>query len=501
MLSSAAIGAFVVGLLAFAFRYLTISPIENDHFVMLARAQQLLYGDWPVRDFEDPGQPLFYLVTAGAAALFGSPVLATNVVLCILLQAVAASCSYVLARRGSGSPVVGIAAAVIVIVSSPRLYNTTKIIVPVVAILVQWRYADTPNLRRLIAIGAWTAIAFLLRHDYAVYVVASTIVLLGVRHGSDSREATRRAAIYGGVVVLCAFPWLVYVYWNEGLGEYASAALRFVASEGKRTAAGRPQVPYYLLALLPLCGLLLAFARTRTLTAAHLASTSVLVLMMNAVFLRDVLLARLPDVIAPTVVLAAAAIGQVFYARALRVGALIVCGATVVFAATSLTVAGYRIPTPMAIVRQTGRVTERLLNDSPDIQPSPRHVLLVSYLARCTAPRERVFVTGFGPQIPFLAGRPFAAGLPSWMPGYYEAPADVARARKRLDREQVSAAVLIEGTAAFERAWPDLAAWFRSRRYEEHAIPRDNDIVRVWLPASAPGTPVDTATGLPCKTQ
>ncbi len=501
MLSSAAVGAFVVGLAAFAFRYLTISPIENDHFVMLARTQQLLYGDWPVRDFEDPGQPLFYLVTAGAAALFGIPVLATNVVLCILLQAVAASCTYVLARRASGSPIAGIAAAIVAIVSSPRLYNTTKIIVPVVAILVQWRYADLPSMRRLIAIAAWTAIAFLLRHDYAVYVVASTMVLLAARHRPDPREAARRAAIYGGTVVLFASPWLAYVQWNEGLGEYASAALRFVASEGRRTAAGRPQALYYLLALVPLCGLLLAFARARTLTAAHLASTSVLVLMMNAVFLRDVLLARRPDVIAPTVILAAALIGQVFHAKALRIGALIACATTIVFAATSLAVAGYRIPTPMAIVRQTGRVTERLLNDSPDIQPSPRRAALVSYLARCTATRERVFVTGFGPQIPFLAGRPFAAGLPSWMPGYYEGPDDMARALRRLDREQVSAAVLLEGAGAFERAWPELAAWFHSRRYEEHALPRDNDIVRVWLPAAPPGTPIDSATGLPCHAQ
>ena len=501
MLSSAAFGAFVVGLVAFAFRYLTISPIENDHFVMLARAQQALYGDWPVRDFEDPGQPLFYLVTAAAAALFGTPVLATNVVLCILLQAGAASCTYVLARRASGSPIAGIAAAIVAIVSSPRLYNTTKIIVPVVTILLQWRYADTPNMRRLIAMGAWTAIAFLLRHDYAVYVVASTIILLAVRHSSDLREATNRVAIYGGVVVIVASPWLAYVQWNEGLGEYASAALRFAASEGRRTAAGPPQALYYLLALLPLCGLVVAFARTRTLTAAHLASTSVLVLMMNAVFLRDVLLARLPDVIAPTVVLAAALIGQVFQAKALRVGALIVCATTIVFAATSLAVAGYRIPTPTAIVRQTGRVMERLLSDSPDIQPSPRHAALVSYLARCTAPRERVFVTGFGPQIPFLAGRPFAAGLPSWIPGYYEGPDDMVRARRRLDREQVSAAVLLEGAGAFTRAWPDLAAWFHSRRYEEHALPRDNDIVRVWLPAAAPGTPIDSGTGLPCHAQ
>ncbi len=363
-----------------------------------------------MRDFEDPGQPLFYLVTAGAAALFGIPVLATNVVLCILLQAGAASCTYVLARRASGSPIAGTAAAIVAIVSSPRLYNTTKIIVPVVTILFQWRYADMPNRRRLVALGAWTAIAFLLRHDYALYVVASTIILLAVRHSSDLREATNRVAIYGGVVVIVASPWLAYVQWNEGLGEYASAALRFAASEGRRTAAGPPQALYYLLALLPLCGLVVAFARTRTLTAAHLASTSVLVLMMNAVFLRDVLLTRLPDVIAPTVILAAAMIGQMFHAKALRVGALIVCATTIVFATTSLAVAGYRIPTPMAFVRQTGRVTERLLNDSPDIQPSPRHAALVSYLARCTPPRERVFVTGFGPQIPFLAGRPFAGG-------------------------------------------------------------------------------------------
>ena len=69
---------------------------------MLARAQQVLFGDWPIRNFEDPGQPLFYLLTSGLASVFGH-VLATNVVLCIALQAIAASCTYVLARCASGS--------------------------------------------------------------------------------------------------------------------------------------------------------------------------------------------------------------------------------------------------------------------------------------------------------------------------------------------------------------------------------------------------------------
>jgi hypothetical protein len=487
----------LIGVAAFIFRYLTSGAIENDHFLMLARAHQVLYGDWPVRDFEDPGQPLAYLVSTAAAAAFG-PTLLVNVVLCILFLCATAAITYLLAHRATGSMLAGIAAAAVTIVIYPRMYNTTKVIVPVVAIWLAWRYADAPGMRRLVALAAWTAVAFLLRHDYVAYVAISNSVLLIVRRADPPREVTRRLAAYAALSLLFISPWLLYVQWYEGLVEYFSSALRFVAAEGRRTAVGPPGALFYVLAAIPVMGLLASFRKGPRLSAAQLASACALVLLIDLVFLRDVLAARLPDVVAPIAVVIAAVIGHLFPPRATSVIAVSALAAGLLFAAVPVAARLTALPTPADIARQAIRVTHRLASASPEIEPNPSLAPLIAFLNRCTRPRDRVLVTGFGPEIPVLAHRPFAGGLPTWIPGYYNEPPDVARAVDRLNREQVGAAIMLDGSTILVNSWPDLGRWIRTQALEEHPVPSIDSRVRVWLPRSGPDASVDPATGLPC---
>ena len=489
--------AVAVGVAAFVSRYLTSGAIENDHFIMLARAQQVLYGDWPVRDFVDPGLPLAYLVSTAAAAVFG-PTLLVNIVLCILFLCATAAITYGLARRATGSTRAGLLAAAITIVISPRMYNTTKVIVPVVAIWLAWRYADAPGPRRLVALAAWTATAFLLRHDYVAYVAISNAVLLAVRHADARREAARRLTAYAGLSLLLISPWLLYVQWYEGVPEYFASALRFVAAEGRRTAVGRPGAGFYVLAAIPVIGLLASFRKGPFLNAAQLASACVLVLLIDIVFLRDVLAARLPDVVAPIAVVAAAVAGHLFPPRAVGRAALAALAVGVLCAIAPLAARPGTLPTPLALARQAMRVTRRLEYAAPEIQPNPSLAPLVSYLARCTRPADRVLVGGFGPEIPVLAHRPFAGGLPTWIPGYYDDPADIARAVGQLRREEVGAAILLDGSAVLMNSWPDLGRWVHDQGLEEHAVPSIDPRVRVWLPRFAPATPAEPGTGLPC---
>ena len=83
--------------------------------------------------------------------------------------------------------------------------------------------------------------------------------------------------------------------------------------------------------------------------------------------------------------------------------------------ATRLGSQGFGVPTPAS--RSTVRLgIDDAAHGAPDVIPNRERLPLIRYLASCTPESSRVLVSGFGPEIPVLARRPFADGLPSWIP-------------------------------------------------------------------------------------
>jgi hypothetical protein len=492
-LSRAAVGGAVLIVVAvWTFRWLSMGALENDHFVALARAHQLLHGAWPVRDFADPGQPLTYLLSAGAAWLFGAT-LRTDVIVAITLLSLAAALTYSLAARASGSLLIAAAAVAVEVAAAPRLYNAGKVLIPLAAVGLGWRYADAPSRLRLVALAAWTAIACLWRHDFIVYVAAPVLVLLALSH--ERSRAARLGLLYLAATLGLLLPWLIYVQWAGGLADYLGAAFRFATTEAQRTVVwpGQAWAAFAAITAIPVVAIVLARRSAQPLSFVHVAFAASIALVSNVVLLRDVITTRLPDVIGLTAILGAWLAARVIPARALRPiagAALVVVGAIVV---STLMSQGYGIPTPAKVARRFAVVSEMLRKETADAIPNRERLPLIRYVASCTPTASRVLVSGFGPEIPVLAHRPFAAGLPSWIPGYSTHPRDVERASAQLSRESVSIAVLLEGSAVFVEEWPRLAADLRARHFIERTWRLDGRDVVVWIPADvgerAPDTP------------
>jgi hypothetical protein len=480
-----------VMLAAFAVRFLTLGAFENDHFVILARAVQMHAGDWPVADFVDPGMPLSYGVSA-AALLFTDAPLLTDAVVSVAMFAVATGIAFMLARRAGGTAL-AVAAVAMILAIPPRLYSTPKVFVHTVAIGLAWRYADRPSLARLTALAAWTVVAFLFRHDFAVYVATAALALFPVRHREG--DLIRTVVSYLIACTCFAVPWLLYVQQVQGLDGYFQSAWRFSTAEAARTVEAWP-ASFYAVTAIGVAALALAVRAIGTLSPSHIVFAAVLTLAIDVAFLRDAAGARIGDVVAPTAVLAAWIASRLPPRLAQTSGAIAVL-VSVAAGGLYFVQRGFGVPTPAGVFRQAARVAERLRTASPEVLPDGRLAPLVAYIRRCTPADERVLVTGFGPQLPVLSQRRFAGGLPSFVPGYYVSTDDVRRARAQLERERVGIVVSLEGAAVTAEEWPAIAAHFRDRDFQQFPMRAVGPTVDVWLPPGRTGAP-DAETGLPC---
>jgi hypothetical protein len=233
------IAAAIVFAAAFVFRLATFS-ITNDDYLHLSLAQQVLLGDVPVRDFIDPGEFLFYYLSAAVQWLCGRHLL-SEIVLDLLLLSTGYALVYLLAFRAAGSHIISVLVTGIAILLVPRLYSYPKITLYAIALTLMWGYADDRRDRRLLWLALFTAIAFLFRHDHGLYAGAATLAMLVASHAAEGwRPLLRKAVLYGGATAALLLPFFVFLQVNVGLVNYVRNTMATGRAEYQRTVGARP---------------------------------------------------------------------------------------------------------------------------------------------------------------------------------------------------------------------------------------------------------------------
>ena len=224
------LAALVAGL----FRFLSHAQLPNDHYVDLSLAQALLLGDRPVRDYTDVGSPLMVALSAGAQLLIGRELL-SEVILTVTALSIAAAATCWAAGRLTGSSMLGFLAAFLQVAAFPRLYDYPKFLVYPILFLIGWAYVRRPTVARLVGLGAWTAFAFLLRHDHGVYsAIGGGAALLIAHWPAGARRVLVRGATYALITLLWASPYLVYVQRQIGLIAYFRTSIAVSRADAGR---------------------------------------------------------------------------------------------------------------------------------------------------------------------------------------------------------------------------------------------------------------------------
>ena len=459
-----------IAILVIAFFYQVTRPaFLNDHFDHLSKARQMLHGEYPVRDFFDPGRPLTVGLSAAVLALSHDTLLG-EAMLTMGAIAVGVMLVYWLAQRYTGSILWGYWAAACMLAIDLRLYNYPKILVPMVAVWLIARYLDAPSAARAACLGAWGGLGFLFRHDLGLYLAVATLAALLLRR---SRDTARNVAIVGTVAGLVAAPYLIYLQQIDALGSVAGEG-----GEGFLSAARVSWIPfvspfeypgwrrinaeiwvYYLFLFTPLVafGAWLTRRITRPLSD-HVVTLAVLCAALTLFLIRGNIDSRLPDVAAPSFVLVAWMLAALVDAGRTRTAHWRWILPAVAVAVAILTVVSVQELVEWQSARRMTRAIARLptsisepiayLGSEPlAAWENDRGTTGLRGLARwmrsCSAVDDRFLVFGYYPEVFFYARRLFAGGMLFFQSGYFARPADQQLTVERL-RRQSTPFVIVE---------------------------------------------------------
>lgn len=477
----------------------------------------MLAGEWPSKDFVDPGTPLMYAVSAAARLAVDSPLLAEALVVSTAFAAAAALTVYA-AFLASGSLALATAVTLAQVAMFPRSYHYPKLLFYALGILAIWGYLASPSRRRAGMLAACLAVAFLFRHDHGVILGAAALAAAGVS-GNTWRERAGRILELLTLAAVCVLPYLIFLAATSGVAEHFASGLEYSRAEADRTTIGLPPFDaaspassdnarvalFYLFHLLPV--LVVAAPDRRMIPVAILAIAA------NVTMLRDPLQARLPDVSVPACVLAAWLISRSGRLQGFaRVAARALIGVAAVIALIGVTVVGR----PLEQLNRSGlllsprrwpsiareRVVELQAPFASRQLPSQYiedMAPFLEYVRRCTNPEQRLFVAGEAAEIYVYTRRLFAGGQPMLRKGFFGTVADQQRLVRTLrDQDVPLVIVLSEGDAAL---YPIVMEEVNARYEEVAAIPIEGQgTAMIRVRNGLQPRRVDAATGLPCFT-
>ena len=535
--------ALGVGAAACAYRFNTLGGtlggFDNDHFAHLMRADMLLRGEQPLRDFADAElrgawPALSYAVPAWAQQIGGRTLL-TEAYLTVGAIALAHAMVLLLALDLSKRWSVALLAAAVAVATTPKLYNYPKVLMLALGVLALRAIASNPSVPRLALAAVVTAVATLFRHDYGIYVAAGSVLALVARAAPAWPAVARSVGIYAALSAICLLPSALWVQAYEGIPTYLGNALATSALETTRTELRFP--PFEWSSAFTRDGLLVvtyyAFwgvlvAAAATLMARMIGTTPLrpaergtaigllaMAALVNTFFLRANLDQRFGDAIIPVALLAAWTVGAAceWSSNALRIPAiaapvvllLYVFGASYVFSdirreldTSGLSDSWGKVTRRYQAVRaELGRLPPVVWADS-DATGTLR---AARYVAECTAPDEYLLVAGHYQEIPVFARRRFAAGQPTVSLSFYTSEGDQRRALARLERQSVP--IVLADAEDFEEGfasdYPLLARHLADAYRETGTIAVDDEPrFRVFVDAHRQPTGVDPHLGLPC---
>jgi hypothetical protein len=387
--------------------------------------------------------------------------------------ALGAACTVVVGYRLSKSVVIAVLVAIFEVLIYPRTYSYPKVLIYAVASAAIVALAVQPSRRRIAAMAAVIAVAFLFRHDHGLFVGVASVACLAMLSGvKDWWTFVKRTVGLTAATGALLLPWVAFIALNGGIIEYFEGGLEYARAEADATALatfptlhlGSPLSTvanaeawlfYLFWSLTVLCGVVLcvrvASRRERWPgEAAALAGLVTLAALVNASFLRQSLQVRLPDAVVPVALLGAWALGLCWSSRwnfralqrAFQLATVIVLAISMAAISRIADLPGLFDETDigrgLARAVEHAREVSGLLrgrhreNLSPPSRVSRALMPFMSYLDRCTLPSERLIVTGEFPEVLVIAGRRFAGDgmvFGSW----YASVAHQDRTVKRLE--------------------------------------------------------------------